>query len=97
MATSSEVKAGLDEIALVIKTARSRLSAAKAQVSSQNSTIDGLPVTYADLIATINAYGTADAFEALSKAELAKLITEFMALNADVDLAVADLANRTEF
>jgi hypothetical protein len=80
MATSSEVKTGLDAIASVISEARNVVLKAQTNTDGAVASLNALPTEYADVIATINAYGTVDAFEALSKAELAKLTTEFNAL-----------------
>jgi len=97
MATSSEVKAGLDEISTMIKASRQKMVASKERVSAQEISLNSIPTVYSDVLDTVNSYGTDDIFEALCKAELAKMTSEFMALVADINLAVADLANRTEF
>jgi hypothetical protein len=80
MATSSEVKTGLDSIASVISEARSVVLKAQTNTDVAVASLNALPGQYSDVIATINAYGTVDAFEALAKAELAKLTAEFIAL-----------------
>lgn len=80
MATSSEVKTGLDAISAVIANARKTVLKAQTDTFGAVDALNSLPSQFADVINTINAYGTADAFEALSKAELAKLTTEFLAL-----------------
>jgi hypothetical protein len=93
MATTSQVKSGLDAITEVIKEAHAVIAKAQSNTSIAVADLNALPTDYADVLATINAYGTVDAFEALSKAELAKLTTEFMALvtagttivNTDID------------
>jgi len=80
MATPSEVKSGLDEIAEFIRARRVTMKGYKTGAASVVTDLDGLATAYSDLITTVNGYGTSDAFEALSKAELAKLTTEFGAL-----------------
>lgn len=92
MATTSAVKAGLDEIAFAIRTQRTMMEQAKAKAAGASTALDSIPSGYADVIATIQAYAsdTTDQFELLSKAELAKLTTEFIALKAHAD-AVAGL------
>jgi hypothetical protein len=93
MATTSQVKSGLDAITEIIKDAHATIAKAQSNTSIAVADLNALPTDYADVLATINGYGTVDAFEALSKAELAKLTTEFMALvtagtaivNTDID------------
>ncbi len=80
MATSSEVKTGLDAISGVISGARATVLKAKVNTNDAIANLGALPTEFADVIATINSYGTVDAFEAVSKAELAKLTNEFIAL-----------------
>lgn len=89
MATSSEVKSGLDEIAKRIANSRQTISGLIITAQAESASLDSLATGYADLIATINAYGTADAFESVSKAELAKLSAEYTALKADADTIAA--------
>jgi hypothetical protein len=89
MATTSEVKTGMDAIAATIANARAVVIKAKANVATAKATLDALPTAYADVLSTINAYGTTDAFEANTKAELAKLTAEFTDLGADCDAIAA--------
>jgi hypothetical protein len=89
MATTSEVKTGMDSIARVIADARAVLLKAKQNTAVAKGTLDALPTAFADVLATINAYGTEDAFEAATKAELAKLTTEFVALTGSADAIAA--------
>ena len=97
MATSSDVKAGLNEISAKILSLRQSLIYAKGMISEKETELGKIEGDYADVITTINGYGTSNAFEAVSKAELAKMTTEFITLKDDASLAVADLATRTEF
>ena len=97
MATTSEVKAGLDDIAKTIRTERQTCAAAKARLTAARGNLDLIPTTFQGVIATIDSYDTTDAFEVLSKAEFAKLATEFVALRAATDAAVTELASITEF
>jgi len=97
MATTSEVKAGLDDIAKAIRMERLAMKSAKKQMAVGRDSLDGIPARFADVITTVNAYGTTDAFELLSKAEFAKLATEFVALRGASDTAVAGLASISEF
>lgn len=89
MATASEVKTGLDAVAAAIRAVRQSMLTVKATGVSVSADLGGLSTEYADLIATINAYGTTNAFEALAKAELAKLTSEFNALKAVSDAVAA--------
>ena len=85
MASYSEVKAGLDAVAEVIRNNRSKVLGYKSGAAVASGELAGLVTTYADVIATINGYGTSNAAEALAKADLAKLTTEFNALKAITD------------
>lgn len=82
MATSSQVKSGLDAVTEIIKEAHATIAKAQSNTALAVADLNAIPTEYADVLATINGYGTTDAFEALSKAELAKLTTEFSALVA---------------
>lgn len=97
MATPSEVKAALDDIAKMIRTERQTCKAAKARLTTARGNLDLIPTTFSDVLSTIQGYGTTNAFEALAKAELAKMTTEFVALRAATDAAVSGLADITEF
>ena len=88
MATTSEVKAGLDEIAASIRTNRRRFEQSKAAIVTVRDALVAIPTVYADVLDTVGLYGTADAFEALSKDELAKLTTEFIALRNDINALI---------
>lgn len=89
MATTSEVKVGLDAIAKVISDQRAVMQKVKSNAGLASEALALLPTTYADVIDTINGYGNADAFEAHAKAEFAKLVDEFIALKADADTVAA--------
>lgn len=85
MASASEVKAGLDQIALSIRNARASVAGAISAASAASTDLDSLPTTFGDVIATVQGYGDEDAFEAVAKAELAKLTAEFVALKGASD------------
>lgn len=80
MATASEVKNGLDRVAAAIRAARAAIVEAKVTIDAQIEALNGLATNYADVVATVQAYTGADAFEDVAKAELARLTTEFGAL-----------------
>jgi hypothetical protein len=97
MATISDVKAGLDEIATLIKVSRLKLTTAKAMVTTQETLLNNLPIRFSDVIATIEAYVPDGAFEILAEDELSGLTTEYIALRDATTAAKADLATVTEF
>ena len=90
MATTSEVKAGLDEIAASIAAVRSRFASSKSSIEGGSAALGNIPTKYADVIATIDGYTGVDTFEDLAQAEKARLATEFVALKADLDALIAD-------
>jgi len=90
MATTTEVKAALDNITQVIVTERQAFANAKARIGAASSNLNALATTYTDVMATINGYAPDGAFETLSKDELAKLTTEFTALKSDIDTLIAE-------
>lgn len=89
MASYSEVKAGLDEVARIIREQKAVMLKAKSNAGLASAALAGLPTEYADVISTINAYGITNAAEALAKADLAKLTTEFQALKTLADQVAA--------
>ena len=99
MATSSEVKAGLDDIAQSIRTERQAMANAKARIATGEGNLNLIPTTFSDVLSTINGFSssTTDEFEALCKAELAKMTTEFTALKTDAGTAKTALSTITEF
>ena len=97
MATSSEVKAALDDISQTIRTERQALKNAKARFAVAQGNLNALPIVFEDAISEINGFTPTGAMETLAQDELAKLTIEFQALRDDAALAVTDLGNRTEF
>jgi hypothetical protein len=89
MATSSEVKAGLDAVAGIISEQRQVMLKVKSNAQIASDSLAALASDYADVVSTIQAYGTSNAFEALAKAELAKLTAEFTALKGKSDAVAA--------
>lgn len=96
-ATTSQVKAGLDDIATTIRNARASMSQAKARMTSAKNELASLPTTFATVIAQVDAYTPADAWETLQQTEKAKLAAEFTALQAAAAAAETALAAITEF
>lgn len=97
MATVSQVKAGLNDVATEIRQARMEATRCKISIANLNTALGNLATKYADVISTINAYTPTNAFETLSKDELAKLTTEFQALRTDIASAQTSLDSLTEF
>lgn len=89
--TASQVKTELDEVAGIIASARKTFSGCRSQIAAQLAKLQNIPTKYTDLITTTSNYGTSDAFEALSKAEVAKLQAEYVVLRDIFILAAADL------
>lgn len=89
MATYSEVKAGLDAIALSISEQRAVMTKVKSNAAIASAELAALATTYADVVATINTYGTTNAAEAAAKAELGKLVAEYTALKGVADQVAA--------
>jgi|GEM_PF-4163248 len=89
----------LDRVSTVIHQSRERLTETRDRLDTQITNLTSIPVTYADLIATINdpAYG-GDANENANKARLAAMTTEFQALKAEAQAVKTWIdANVTEF
>lgn len=87
----SEIKSGLDDIAVTIRNARSRLLQAKANIQNTYAELNSIPTTYASLISAIDAFVPTGAFESLAKDEKSKLTSEFIALRNDASGASAAL------
>jgi hypothetical protein len=79
--------------------ARQKMTEARNAVIYVNSLLSGIPTKYSDMIAAVNAVGyDADASGAAQKALLAKLTTEFTALQIAVASAQTALtAGVTEY
>jgi hypothetical protein len=88
MATASEVKAGLDDIAQTIRTARQQFVNSKAQIQARRNDLANIPTAFSDVIATIDGYTGADAFEMLATAEKSRLQAEFVALRDELDALI---------
>lgn len=94
MATTTEVIKALDDITDLIVTERKSIVSSVNRMTTAQTKLEAIPTQYADVITTINAYGTTDAFEAETKARLAKMAAEYTILKnaiTDANLAVADV------
>lgn len=89
MATASEIKVGLDEIARVVADQRAVVQKAKQNAGAASLALADLPTTYGDLIATVQAFPAGNAWQNHAKAELAALATEYNALKTAADTIVA--------
>jgi hypothetical protein len=90
MATTSEIKVGLDAIAQVIAAQRAVIEKAQQNAAAASGVLGNLPTDWADLISTVQAFpSNGNAFQNVSKAELAALATEYTALKAAADQLVA--------
>jgi kynureninase len=90
MATTSEVKQGLDDIATSIRNCRNKFEQAKTVISNCSAELGAIPTTFSDVNATIQAYTPTGAFEILAQDERDKLVTEFQALKTDIDALIAE-------
>jgi hypothetical protein len=61
----------------------------KANAGTASTALAAIPTDFADVIATVNAFGTSNAYEAAVKAQLAKMTSEFNALKAKADAVAA--------
>lgn len=89
MATTSEVKAGLDDIAATIRNCRKKFITCKASISAARAELAAIPTTFADVNTEITAYTGADDFENLCIAERTRLVTEYQGLRDEMDLLIA--------
>lgn len=90
-ATVSEVKTALDGIAKTIAGSISARAKVKAALLAARNQLAALPTKYADELAEINGYTPTGAFETLTKDELSKLTTEFLALKTAIEGELDDL------
>lgn len=89
MATSSQVKTGLDAIAQAIAAQRAVMEKTKSNAAGASAVLAALATDFADVVATIQGYGTTNDFEKVAKAELAKLSAEYTALKVHADAVAA--------
>lgn len=85
MATTSEVKQGLDDIASTIRNCRQKFAQAKTTIQNCSDALGAIPTTFADVNSTIQAYTPTGAFETLAQNERSKLAAEFADLKADIE------------
>ena len=91
MATTSEVKAGLDSIASLIAGSQQLEDRAIAGLLAARNQLAGIPTQFSDVLATIDAFTPTGSFEEVTKDEKGKLATEFLALKAAIEAKLDDL------
>lgn len=92
MATTSEIKSGLDSIAATIARSVSTRATIKNNLLSARNQLADLVTVYADVIATINGWSPpTGAFQQVADSELAALTTEFLALKTDIEAELTAL------
>lgn len=89
MATTSEIEVGLDEIAQIISEQRAVLKKAQSNATVAKTVLGELPTKYADLIATVGAFGQGNTWEENVKAKFDKLAAEFIALDGSANAMIA--------
>ena len=86
MATTSEVKAGLDAISQLISGAQQSRQRAKSQMLAARNQLAGIPSQFSDVISEIDSWTVpVGAFQSLGKDEKAKLQTEFLTLKSALE------------
>lgn len=91
MATTSEVKSGLQSISDIIAGANSGFTQAITKILALRNQLNDIPTQYSDVISTVDGYTPTGAFETLAKDEKTKLQTEFVALRTMLESALTDL------
>ncbi|WP_202322712.1 hypothetical protein [Mesorhizobium sp. 113-3-9] len=76
-------------IAARLSEQRQVMQKVKANAGTASAALAAIPSDFADVVATVNAFGTGNAYEAAVKAQLGKMTTEFNALKAKADAVAA--------
>ncbi len=84
-----KAKTALNEIAAQITAVETRFASAKSTMEGGAAALAAIPTKYALELAEIDAYTGADAAETVSKAEKAKLTTDFLALQSRINALIA--------
>ena len=90
MATTSEVKAGLDNIATSIRNCKQKFIQAKTIIQNCSNELGAIPTTFSDVNSTIQNYTPTGAFEILAQDERSKLVSEFQALKTEIDALITE-------
>ena len=94
--TVKEIDGKLEEATNVVGTTAERAASHKVMFSTWKATLDGMQTRFGPLIAEINGLDS-DAWSDGRKAKLARIITEYQALQVGIDAAVIALGNISEF
>lgn len=89
MATTSQVEAGLDEIAARINAQRAVMTKAKSNAAGASDALDAIAADFGDVISTVQGYGTENAYEAATKAKFERMVAEFGTLKGVADTVAA--------
>lgn len=89
MASTSEIKVGMDAIASIVAAQRAEILKLQQGAQTAANELANIPTTYADLIATVTAFTNGNAYQNAVKAELISLGQEYTALKAAADSIVA--------
>ncbi|MBZ9693928.1 hypothetical protein [Mesorhizobium sp. CO1-1-9] len=89
MATTSEIEVGMAAISQRLSDQRQVMLKVKASAGTASTALAAIPNDFADVIATVTAFGTSNPYEATVKAQLAKMTTEFTALKGKADAVAA--------
>ena len=92
MATTSEIEVGMAAMAQRLYDQRQTMIKVKANATNASVNLAAIPTDFADVVATVNAFGAGNAYEVAIKARLGKMTTEFQALKTVADaIAAANL------
>ena len=91
MATVSEVKTGLDDIAGVMSMASSGKNSVISQLQGILSDMNAMPGAYQDVRDTVAAYVPTGAFETVAQSELTSLELEWVSSKAEITAALTAL------
>jgi len=91
MATTSEVKAGLDSIASLIAGSQQLEDRAIAGLLAARNQLAAIPTQFSDVLDTIDAYTPTGPFQEVTQDEKGKLATEFVALKTAIEDKLDDL------
>ena len=92
MATYSEIKAGLDEIAKQNEQSRKDIERSKSLLSQAESQLNSMPTVYAAFVVDVDSAATAnpavEAFQ-IAKSEKDELVSDFQALKTRATAIIA--------
>lgn len=89
MATTSEIEVGMQTMAARLYADRQTMVKVKQNASASSVDLAAIPNDFADVIATVNAFGAGNAWEVAVKAKMVKMTAEFQALKTVADAVAA--------